>query len=1037
MRKMLLLLIVFAIAIPVLYGSAVSAADEYDALRLKWRDYLTGGTEVDPSDPDYAKAIERIARSVTNAEGTGVWDRMNKAPDRGYLWSDLTSTTNSAQVSSHYTRLKEMALAFATPGSPLFGDERLKNDIVGGLDWTYANRYNERKSEYNNWWDWEIGSPMLLADTMTLMYDHLSATQIADYVRAIDKFCPDPTKRTNLSNFEETGANRLDKALIVVLRGIVTKSAAKIEQGRDAMSQVFPYVTKDDGFYRDGSFVFHDNLAYTGSYGSVLLGDIAKLLYLLTGSSWQVTDPNLDNAFRWVTDSFEPLVYRGVMMDMVNGRSISRKDRSMWGPISTIAWMAEFAPPDRAAEYKRIVKGWLTANPWLPSLYEKSGLSAIRMVKSILNDPAVQPKGSLIMSKPFAAMDRYVHLRPGFGFGISMSSARIANFESGTENLKGWYTGDGMTYLYNSDIDQFFDGFWPTVDAMRLPGTTSDGATRRHLRTTSKTWVGGSSIDGLYGTAGMDLDPDNSTLGGKKSWFLFDDEIVALGAGLTSTDNRRVETIVENRMIAGDNAFTVNGEAMPSELGWSETMESVSWAHLAGSRPGADIGYYFPDRPTVNGLREQRTGSWSDINTLMNPTEPITRNYLSLSLDHGTNPSGESYSYVLLPNRDAASTGSYGADPDVGVLSNTERLQAVRERKLGVTGLNFWQDGTYDFVRSYQPASVMIKEDGDELTVAVSDPTMLQEKLTIELGKSAVSVLSADETVAVTRKAPYIRLDIDTAGSLGRTHTVKLRINPASRNHLPDVNRVTVDIAESRLYRGDSANVAVTVTNLGERTPGGTLELRLPDGWTANGPLRYPIRSLGPDESATVTATVYVPSNAAYARHRITAVQKTGNATFEGSDAVDVVKRNVAAGKPASQSSTAFGGVPERAVDGNTNGAYSAGSVSHTAPEAQPYWQTDLGADYLVDEIVLWNRTDCCSNRLSQYYVFVSDRPFESASLADTLRQPDVWSTYESGTAGRPTAIEVGRTGRYVRVQLSGTNPLSLAEVQVISSGNP
>ena len=39
------------------------------------------------------------------------------------------------------------------------------------------------------------------------------------------------------------------------------------------------------------------------------------------------------------------------------------------------------------------------------------------------------------------------------------------------------------------------------------------------------------------------------TLTGKKSWFMFDDEIVCLGAGITSTDSRAIETTVENRKI--------------------------------------------------------------------------------------------------------------------------------------------------------------------------------------------------------------------------------------------------------------------------------------------------------------------------------------------------------------------------------------------------------------------------------------------------------------------------------------------------------
>ena len=93
----------------------------------------------------------------------------------------------------------------------------------------------------------------------------------------------------------------------------------------------------------------------------------------------------------------------------------------------------------------------------------------------------------------------------------------------------------------------------------------------------------------------------------------------------------------------------------------------------------------------------------------------------------------------------------------------------------------------------------------------------------------------------------------------------------------------------------------------------------------------------------------------------------------------------------------------------------------------------DAGASYQIDKIAIYNRADCCQDRVSDYYVFVSDTPFASMSLADTLAQPGVWSSHQSAQAARPTTIDVGRTGRYVRVQLAGTNQLALAEVQVLS----
>ncbi len=65
----------------------------------------------------------------------------------------------------------------------------------------------------------------------------------------------------------------------------------------------------------------------------------------------------------------------------------------------------------------------------------------------------------------------------------------------------------------------------------------------------------------------------------------------------------------------------------------------------------------------------------------------------------------------------------------------------------------------------------------------------------------------------------------------------------------------------------------------------------------------------------------------------------------------------------------AWDGVPARAVDGNRNGAFSGNSVTHTSePSTEAWWQVDLGAVAAIDRIEIYNRTDCCGERLSNYW---------------------------------------------------------------------
>jgi hypothetical protein len=147
-------------------------------------------------------------------------------------------------------------------------------------------------------------------------------------------------------------------------------------------------------------------------------------------------------------------------------------------------------------------------------------------------------------------------------------------------------------------------------------------------------------------------------------------------------------------------------------------------------------------------------------------------------------------------------------------------------------------------------------------------------------------------------------------------------------------------------------------------------------------------------------------------------------------------KLNWVAGKPAAQSSTLAGYASAgagSAVDGKTDGDFYHGSVTATDRDTNAWWQVDLGASKAIGSIVIWNRTDCCSARLSDYWVFLSDTPFSSGDTLATLEhRAGTWSSHQTTAPTPSTRIASdGAKARYVRVQLNGTDYLSLAEVQV------
>jgi RHS repeat-associated protein len=143
---------------------------------------------------------------------------------------------------------------------------------------------------------------------------------------------------------------------------------------------------------------------------------------------------------------------------------------------------------------------------------------------------------------------------------------------------------------------------------------------------------------------------------------------------------------------------------------------------------------------------------------------------------------------------------------------------------------------------------------------------------------------------------------------------------------------------------------------------------------------------------------------------------------------------NLAWNKPATQIDTLnLSTMAGKAVNGNVDGELGDGHASATNSHANSWWQVDLQGVQTIASITVWGRTDCCPEMTSNFYVFVSDSPFTSYDLNTTLNQPGVFNYLHSGYAAL-ASIPVNRTGRYVRVQLSGTQSLVLAEVQVWSA---
>jgi hyaluronate lyase len=757
-------------------AEAASAA-HFAQIRGQWLATLIG--DYDASDPVISGYVRAMADTAQ-----GLWSTMNTSAARTYLWADLDSDTVSAVQRDVIGRLRQLALAYASPGSPLAGNPTLLADLRSALDWFLSHKYGVGAS-YDNWWDFQIGIPLALNDTCLALHPHLTSAEISTATAAIARYAPDPTR---VGGGTATGANLNWTCSIATVRGALSEDASVIDAAMAAIAGLFPYSTSGDGFYPDGGFVQHSVYAYNGSYGVSLLQYLTYLLVALKGTPWAATADQVQRVYTWVEANYRPWVYRGAFMDMVRGRALSRfyetDHRIGRLTTATLLQLAGVFPADQAHTVRTQAKGWITADTNLdfftydPVPLEQVRLSSVALGRAVVQDPGVPAAAESATSVVAASMARVVHRRPGFAFGIAMDSTRIKPYESANkENLQGWYTGEGATYLYlPTQPGHWTNAYWPTADKYRVPGVTLDTKTLAlgANRGSTNTWAGGTLLDGNV-AAGMGLSFAVQTLTGRKSWFCIEDAVICLGAGISSTDGHTVESVIENRNIGpnGRTGVRVDGSVVLATPSSTPTVFQPKWITI-----DTIGGYVFPAGGHVTMVREDRTGKWTDMDHrgVYDDTASYTRRFITLWVDHGVSPSGGGYRWIQLPTATEEQTAAFAASNDVTVAANTAQVQAVRRSGSGVAMANVWQAGAPKAagIQVDRTASVVTRHAGGQVGVAVSDPTQsLTGSVTVTVDGPVTGVVSLDPGVTVLATSPNLRLQVAVGGAAGRSFVAR------------------------------------------------------------------------------------------------------------------------------------------------------------------------------------------------------------------------------------------------------------------------
>ncbi|MGJ1023665.1 discoidin domain-containing protein [Thomasclavelia ramosa] len=640
-------------------------------------------------------------------------------------------------------RLQAITVAYHKEGNALYHDEEVINKLNKAI--VYWGKMNPSSS---NWWENQIGVQLRFSRIALFMESIVSKD-------AMDIMLNKLLEKTPVKY--GTGQNNLWFDQNYVYYAIITENGTKHTNSTgfkkldlkelvdDYLSYCLVVQTDDntaEAVQVDNSFYMHGRQFYSNGYGMSVFRDMSFWIYMLRETSYAFEQDVIDLMADYMIDGTSWTI-RGDIMELYLGyRPYDYDvgyDNYAAEYIDPLKRMIE-SDPDRADEYQAIldnIQGKNTVNGKNGNYYMwRSGYAS--------------------------------HMRDGYGVNIKMDSNQII----GGEWRGSWsgYDKDGGQLIYwtssaastiTVDGDEYTN-VYPTYDWAHCPGTTTaarivqDYANAGRFTNGTEHTIGVSN--GKYGNTAYDMNKKGTQV--KKGYFFFDDEFVALGSGINSTEGVNIHTTL-NQCEAED--VNVGGQSVAE--GTKEQIYNTNWLY------NGKVGYVFLENTDVvvsNSVQTNNPSLWDEAKKNETPAT------FTAYLDHGLKPSNDSYAYIVVPNTTAGAVSQYAGNTPVTVIANNEKVQAVRHDGLKQTQINFYQAGSLEYKDGYiitvdQPCSIIIDESEDtrKISVAVND-TAANQTVNVNLNYDNQET----QTTFVSGALPYAGQTMTLSeGSDNRYHT--------------------------------------------------------------------------------------------------------------------------------------------------------------------------------------------------------------------------------------------------------------------------
>lgn len=586
-------------------------------------------------------------------------------------WSDLDYTNRirgNWPLRVHLYRTVEMAIAYQQKGNKNYKNENLYKNIHLAYNWWVNHDIINP-----NWWYPQIGVPQNIGLIMLLMQNSINEEQWQKGMTIMNR----------VEFADRTGQNKVWVSSNIILRSILNSDNTLVAQATENIRNEMQIANNEEGLQPDYSFHQHGRQLQFGNYGLHFLEDQVKWMFILKDSEYDYTPQQIDLMRNYFTEGQRWVIWKGIYDINSSGR--------------------QFFPNEQLKKYNRVYKA--------ASEMKKIDPNHADLYQSICEE------NKLYGVKHFPYSELTIQRTNEYMTSIRMVSSRIKGSESGNgENLNGYYLADGAMYIMKTGKEYF--NIFPYWDWRKIPGTTAVHDTTKlpeigwdsyHI---PSDFVGGLSYEDTAITS-MQYIRDGVTA--NKSYFVFPEFTVCLGAGINGQINQHLQTTIE-QCFSTTPVYTNDGEILSFEN--PETNKSSFWHQ--------GTGYIINESSKTTLSSEKKSANWSQVISWVSTEEEETKKVFTLGIDHGKNVKNETYAYAVFPNMSKQALNKTSKAQPYQILSNTEAIQAVHFDT--GTSVVFHKPGTLKLIDNIEisssvPAILLYKENNNNMSITLSDPT--------------------------------------------------------------------------------------------------------------------------------------------------------------------------------------------------------------------------------------------------------------------------------------------------------------------------